>query len=208
MMMRPRRLALIAACFLGGCFSVEQPYPEKTYYVLEAQRPTTDPPAQDGSVLMVTPVRVAPQGEGRELVYRQSPQEWESDFYHEFFFPVQAMITDATREWMQASGALQVVATETGLVAPTLYLESSLTALHGDYADIDHPRAVMEMQFFLTEPKGSEMHLLLSREYHEEVPLEALTPEALVAGLDKALADILQEVESAVAEARAPKGPR
>ena len=55
----------------------------------------------------------------------------------------------------------------------------------------ESPRAVLEMEFFLTSEIPEKPGILMQKRYAKSVPLTGRTPEALVKGWNQALEEIL-----------------
>jgi hypothetical protein len=70
-------------------------------------------------------------------------------------------------------------------------LEGTVNALYGDFRNANSPRAVLEMEFFLTSEIPGKPGILMQKRYAKSLPLTGRTPEALVKGWNEALEEIL-----------------
>lgn len=189
MMMSIGRLFVtwLAASFLfPGCVSIEKSYPDKRYFVLDiALNAPPHKPAESGT-LQIASARVSPRFADRNFVYRRSDTRFESDFYNQFLISPGVLVTEELRRELSRSGMFKFVIGSVNALAPTHTLETVVNTLYGDFRDLKAPKAVIEMEFFLTQeasPSGIVFHKL----YHRTIPLDGRNPEALVQGWNKAL---------------------
>jgi ABC-type uncharacterized transport system auxiliary subunit len=182
-------VALLAS--VAGCVSVEKSYPDKRYFVLEAKRNESAANPKAGGVLLVATLRVSPRYEGRSFVYRIGDASFESDFYNQFLVSPGALLTEEVRRAAsQAEVAQHVIGTASQL-EPTHVLEGTIDALYGDFRDVAAPKAVLEMEFFLSKESASKAEIVRRKRYAKSVPVNGRTAEALVKGWNDALNEIL-----------------
>jgi cholesterol transport system auxiliary component len=199
--LKPRYLSLLCCVLLGSCVNIERSYPDKHYFVLEVslkQPPTT---RTVNGVLAVSDMRVSRRYEGQSFVYRLSETSYESDFYNQFLIAPAALITEEVRKALaQAQVFEHVIGSSTDWEA-AYRLQGAVNSLYGDFTDAQAPRAVIEMQFFLTKKTPTGEAIVMAKRYTKSVPVGARSPDALVKGWDTALEDILNsfiaEVKSA-----------
>ena len=201
-------LLVLAVATLGGCLNLSRRYAEKTYFVLDAERPSTSEAgvadasdAAEGrrsSTLAVRPFRVAPGFESRKLVYRTGEMSFESDFYNEYFLPAGAQVTQATRDWLGRAGLFSGVLGEGSLVDADYVLEGSLRALHGDFSGGGGPTAVVALQVFLLRNSDRGAEILLQKDFEARESISSRAPEDLVIGLGDGLSAILSDLERAI----------
>jgi cholesterol transport system auxiliary component len=181
-------LALVGVC--SGCVSLERGYPDKRYFVLEAAaKPSPSNPSAN-ETLQVSDMRVSPKYAGRSFVYRTSATVYESDFYNQFLVSPASLITEEVRKVLIESQLFQYVISSSNLLQPSYILEGTVNALYGDFRDANSPRAVLEMEFFLTSEIPAKAGILMQKRYAKAVPVQGSSPEALVKGWNEALADI------------------
>lgn len=206
-----KRLSIGATClaFLAfmlattGCVRLEKKYPDKRLYLLTAARPGAPSSPTPGAVLAVRSFRVSPPYEGKNLLYHNADQSYESDFYHEFLVPPSQMITERVTRWMTDCGLFEYVVDPTSRMRPTHSLEGNVVAMYGDNAGSGGPMAVLEIQFFLFAEKDRQAEVALSNTIRKTVPIPETEPMAVAAGLDEALQQILTEFEEAARAAMA-----
>ena len=111
--MTSTRALLAAALFLApaGCVSLERPYPERTFYAIDATRegPKRPAAAAPKAVLRIAPCRVSPAFDTPKIVARLDASRYETDFYSEFFIAPGEMLTEEVREWLERSGLFGAV---------------------------------------------------------------------------------------------------
>ncbi len=184
--------ALAAVGFLvSGCVSLEKSYPDQHYFVLEVQRDVNPAkPARDG-VLEVADVRVSPRYSEKGFVYRTSEARYESDFYNQFLVAPASIITEELRKGLAQSQVFRHVIGASNQLQPTHVLEAAVSALYGDFRDGVAPKAVLEMEFFLSKNSDGRSEVVMEKRYARSVNLDRRSPEALVRGWNRALEETL-----------------
>jgi cholesterol transport system auxiliary component len=181
---------------LTGCFNVSKSYPEKHYFVLSASRSKKISPAVSNAVLKIQRFSVSPQFDGQGFVYKNGNLSYKSDFYNEFFIPPGLMMAEEVEKWLAGSGLFKYVMGFSSPVEPNFELEGVVSALYGNYIDIEAPKAVLEIQFFLVRHVSSRPVIVFGKTYHEETLIKGSAPDALVAGWNLSLEHILTRFET------------
>ena len=186
---RPGLLALLALC--AACVGIERSYPDKRYYVLEvpAKANPSNPAASE--TLEVSNIRVSPRYADRSFVYRTSESGYESDFYNQFLVAPTSLITEEVRKGLIETQNFKHVIGSANQSQPSYVLEGTVNALYGDFRNADSPRAVLEMEFFLSSEIPAKPGILMQKRYAKSIPLTGRSPEALVKGWNQALEEIL-----------------
>ena len=188
-MFRHSMLALLALC--AACVGIEKSYPDKRYFVLEASaNPSSANPAGN-ETLEVSNIRISPRYADRSFVYRTSEAGYESDFYNQFLVSPSSLITEEVRKALTGSQIFKYVISPTNQSQPSYVLEGTVNALYGDFRNPNSPRAVLEMEFFLTSEIPGNPGIQMQRRYAKSLPLTGRTPEALIKGWNQALEEIL-----------------
>ena len=182
-------LVLLALC--AGCFGIERSYPDKHYFVLEAGTNTSSSDSSANETLQVSSIRVSPRYADRGFVYRTSEAGYESDFYNQFLVSPAALITEEVRKDLTASQVFKYVISSSSPLQPSYVLDGTVNALYGDFRNINSPRAVLEMEFFLTSEIPAKPGILMQKRYAKSLPLTGRSPDALVKGWNQALEEIL-----------------
>jgi hypothetical protein len=100
-------------------------------------------------------------------------------------------MTEEIRKGLIASEVFKYVISPSSPLPPSFVLEGSVNALYGDFRYPDSPRAVLEMEFFVTSETPAKPGILMQKRYLKSIPLSGRSPEALVKGWNEALAEIL-----------------
>jgi cholesterol transport system auxiliary component len=185
-------VALLALC--AACVGIEKSYPDKRYFVLEVSaNPSPANPAAN-ETLEVSNIRVSPRYADRSFVYRTSEAGYESDFYNQFLVSPASLITEEVRKGLTGSQVFKHVIGSSNQSQPSYVLEGTVNALYGDLRNVNSPRAVLEMEFFLTSEVPGQPGILMQKRYAKSVPLTGRTPEALIKGWNEALEEILNSL--------------
>ena len=179
---------------LTSCVSIEKGYPDKRYYVLSAMGSGVTANPSFNGVLMVANFRVSPRYEGKSFVYRRSEANFESDFYNQFLVSPGALLTEEVRRGLARAQIFQYIVSASSRLEPTHILEGSVNALYGDFRDTSSPRAVLEMEFFLSRELPANAEIVTQKRYSESVAVNGRSPEALVKGWNEALEAILSSL--------------
>src|SRR5262245_42147517 len=100
--------ALLSAVFLSGCLS-RPPLTVERFSISPSPAAPAKAPVFD-EVLAVRNVFVAPQFEGRFLVYRLGESAYETDPYAQWLVTPERMLGGAVRRWLRGSGLFRDVA--------------------------------------------------------------------------------------------------
>lgn len=195
---------MLAACLLGSasCISFEKPAPDKRYHVLEVERPGQARAEALQGTLKVSEAKISPRYDKNVLIYRIGDLQYETDFYNEFFVSPRELITEETLRWLEDSGLFALVVGGDYRLGNSYDLTLAVNSLYGDYRNPDAPQAVLDMQALVIGiGKHARREVIFKRDYTERVPIADHAAEACVAGLNKALANILARLEADLAEA-------
>jgi len=187
------RLALAASTMLAlAACSIGKPIPEATTYVVEPPMSAPAPATQRRpETLRMGNVRMAAAFSGNALVYRADDVQFISDPYNAFIADPAAMLGNRMAEWLDHAGPFKTVA-QPGSARPAQYvLEASVTELYGDFRPGKPPAAVMAVQFALIDQTGARPEVVLDRTIASRVDIPKASPDELVRGYGKALAEIL-----------------
>ena len=139
-------------------------------------------------------VRVAAAYAGNSLVYRLDDVHYASDPYNAFIAEPGAMFGNQIATWLDSAGAFRTVA-QPGSGSPAAYvLEAAVTELYGDFREGRGPAAVLTVQFVLIDQASARPQVVRERTIASRVELAQASPDALVRGYGKALADILSQL--------------
>jgi len=189
-------LAVVGALIVAGC-SLGKPIPQATTYVVEPPPPAAAAAAaRRPEMLRLGNVRVAAAYAGNSLVYRLDDVQYTSDPYNAFIAEPGAMFGNQMAAWLDSAGPFRTVA-QPGSGTPAAYvLEATVTELYGDFREGRGPAAVLSVQFVLIDQVSARPKVVRERTIASRVELAQSSPDALVRGYGKALADILSQLVS------------
>ena len=189
----------LLSCGLLGCRSGGS---NSRYYMLNVVRETGPSRPRSVPVLAVPRFTIDTAYSNRELVYRLGPSQYESDAYNEFLVPPALMLTEKTRDWLDACGLFGQVLGVGSSLQPTHRFEANVTALYGDFRDRKAPKAVIELRVFVLEIQdGADPKPIFGKTYRAAAVPENRNPDSLIAGLNRSLQTILIDLEKDLAAA-------
>lgn len=189
---------LLATWLLPACVRLERQSPDKTSYVLAAERPPAPATHIRSGILQITPLRISRRFAGRGFVYRQAESRYQIDFYNQFLISPAGMVQEEIVRWLSASGLFAAVSSSAGPLPPDYLLQGRINDLHGDYRS-QQPAAVLAISFMLLDQRGVGSPLLLDRDYRSRIPLNGTSPQALIDAWNAALTRILGDLENDLA---------
>jgi len=189
-----RMLCSLAILGLVSCTLPTRPAVGPTAWMVSPDRTSPPRQARTDIWLKMGSVSVTPPFDGRSLVYRTGDQRYEKDFYNVYATIPAEMIGNAQRQWLNKANIFSSTIGQSNSLFPFYYLQASVEEFYGDYRK--QPEAVVSVEFFLSATgNGKANPLIGANRYTKRVALKDNTPEALVLGLQEALAQILNEYE-------------
>jgi uncharacterized lipoprotein YmbA len=187
------RWGLMFLLLLAGCVTLERSYPDKQFFVLEieAVKPIHTP---GHGVLQISSVRISPRYEGKSFIYRLSDTSYETDFYDEFLIAPATLIAEELVKGLTRAELFQYVIDSSSQLPPTHGMEAAVNALYGDFRNSGAPKAVLEMEFFVSKATAGKSEIAMQKRYAQAVALEGRSPDALVKGWNRALEAILRDL--------------
>jgi uncharacterized lipoprotein YmbA len=198
-------LLVLIAFTLLACAPTRPPIDTANWLVAPER---TGPPRKMQSPLWLKmgAFSVATPFDTKSLVYRVSDQRYEKDFYNAYIATPSSMFSNASRQWLDQSGIFRITVAQGTSFFPFYTLQATIDELYGDYRV--KPEAVVSVQFFLTVTNPNlPTPLITAKRYTQRVALTNNLPQTLVLGQQRALADILQQLEADLfaASANLPK---
>jgi uncharacterized lipoprotein YmbA len=192
---------LLALGAAASCSSISRPYPEKSFFAVDAGPTPAAAKAPGEGALRVRRLRVARPYDGLTFVYKTGASEFRTDYYNGFIAAPEALLTSETIRWLAAAGPFASVV-DVASSAPSRYaLEGNVTALCGDLTDPKAPKAILEVRFFLLDESGAEAAVKFQKAYAVSAPAAGDKPAELAAAWGQALRQILSALAADLAKA-------
>jgi uncharacterized lipoprotein YmbA len=197
-------LAVIAFTLLG-CAPTRPPM-DTANWLVAPERTGSPRKMQSPLWLKMGAFSVATPFDTKSLVYRVGDQRYEKDFYNTYISTPSNMFSNATRQWLDQSGIFRITVAQGTSFFPFYTVQATIDEIYGDYRE--KPEAVVSVQFFLTVTNPNLTNpLITAKRYTQRVALADNLPQTLVLGQQRALAEILQQLEADLfaASANLPK---
>ncbi len=197
--MRALALMLLVVALAGCGVSLSRPAPEKMSFLLHASRASAQPAARaHAHTLRINRFDVAQPFSGKPLVYRTGETRFETDFYNEFVATPAGMLTERTAGWLRDARTFRNIIPMTLTIEHRYVLEATGVEMYADLRDAAQPQAVLSIRFYLARD-DAQSAILYDKTIARRVPLGARAPEAIAAGLDRALIGVLETLEADLA---------
>jgi ABC-type uncharacterized transport system auxiliary subunit len=172
---------------LGAC-SLAGRTPEMRYYVLALPEPATP---QLSAPIRVDGLTVEEPYTGRQIAYRTSPYRLDYYSYHRWAGRPQSVVGSAVRDYLERATR--------GDDGPPIEITAHIRRLE----EVDAPDGwFADLALDVTARRDGEV--VLEHAYAEREPAAVRNPEAVVAAMSRALARILEQLVSALAQAAPP----
>lgn len=193
----PRRILLGLPLALAACGLSERPYAEQRQWPLVARRSSTLPPPARGLVLELRSLRAGAGLETRGLQTILPDGSIQTAFYEQWAVPPAQGVEDSLRTWLTQSGLFTAVVGQGSRGAPDLSLEGEVTALWATSV-----AGTATVAITLIDLRSPARQIRLQRSFTAAAPLRDADPAAAVQAQMAALADVLTQIEAAIATSR------
>jgi len=194
---RPVLLFFLAVwgVLLPGCVHLQKNFPDIKTYCLNTSSGEHAVYAGPAISVRLNPILAVSQFADRYLTYRTGEMRYESDFYNQLMASPAVMIKDQAEGWLKGSPPIEFVLPADVATNPYYSIDGKLLEFYGDYRRSDEPKAVLKIEWTVSEsgPEGRKM--LFQRVYPGSISIPGTLPRFLVAGWNQVLAKILAEFE-------------
>ncbi len=181
---------VLVASFSSACLPKPRPAPDITYEDISVALPEQTSSAVDAT-LLVRRLRVVAPFDRSSFYYKTGDGTFEFDYYYRFIAPPGDLLTNGTREWLDAAGLFAGVIDPRSRLEYRYVAEGTVTELFGDYTGTT-PKAVIGMDLTLLDDAEGLAKTLLRKKYRVEVTVESSDQTRYADAVGKALARILE----------------
>ncbi|AMC36843.1 ABC-type transport auxiliary lipoprotein family protein [Janthinobacterium sp. B9-8] len=181
-------IVLLCTVLLAACGTA---IPIKETYLPVAERTGMAQAKHFKGSLQIAPFSAQAPFAERSFFYRESAQRFVKDPYREWLSPPAQLLTLSTQRWLQASGLFSEVLPLAAKQAGDYQLSGELLTLHTDLQA--QPLAVAKLHIRLSSANSP---VILDTILTANEPLTGTTANEIAAGLDRALANTLKQLES------------
>ena len=192
-------IAAVMITIIAGCGVQKRDPAEKTTYLLNIERPSSNAAPQSAVCLSIAPCKAVSPFSGRSLVYRTGPVQYEQDYYNLFLTGPDEQISEAMQQWFFRAGYENChVAGGSTNSETMIYLFPKLDVFCTDFEHRDNPVATVRMHVsFAYYHLTSGQDALINKAFSAETPLPAKpTAAQVVEGLSVSLSQIFKQLET------------
>ena len=178
-----------------GCVHLQKNFPDIKTYCLDAGAGEYAVYAGTAISVRLNPISAVSQFADRYLTYRTGENRYESDFYNQLMASPAVMIKDQAQGWLRRSPAIEFVLPAEATANPYYLIDGKILEFSGDYRKTDKPKAVLKIEWTVSEsgPEGNEV--LFQKVYSEAISISETSPRILMEGWNRVLAKILSQFE-------------
>ena len=205
------RVRLAAALALASGCLARPPLVTQTFSI-DAPPRREQARSRLAQVVSLKKVDVAPQFDGKSLLYRTGEHELERDPYASFAASPGDMLTAAIREYLRSSRYVRDVVEPGGEIPADLVIEVYASELSGDFRKADDAAGVLGLQFLVLPARtASDPAPLLRKEYTRRNRVARRSADEVVLAwnqdLSQVMQDFLRDLEAALADAATTSRP-
>lgn len=198
---------LFAAALTADCGCLAKPALVSQTFSIDPPPPRDAARSQPATVISLKKVDVAPQFDGKSLLYRTGDHELERDPYASFAAPPADMLTAAIRQYLRDARCVRDVVEPGDELPADLLVEVHASELSGDFRRKDDAAGVLGLEFLVLPAPGSADPVpLLRKEYFRRKRIPSRSAAAVVVAWNQALSEVMQDflADLEVALAREP----
>lgn len=195
-MINSTKILILLSLLIFSCAKLEQNYPVRNFYVIDAQRSSSKALYTSKKTLEINRFNISPKYSGREFVYKVSENKYVSDFYNQFFKSPETLLNSETYGWLTESGIFKNVISGSIEVETDYILDANISDIYVDIRNPGDTKSILSIQFFITEETPTDTKLIFNKNYREEITAEDRSAESFVKGWNTALESILTSLEN------------
>lgn len=186
----PFYILIFLCLFCTSCSPLKRSYPEKNYFALNIPGAPVYTSKFGKSAVRIKSFKAPPQYQNKNFVYRIGENEYTTDFYNEFLTAPTGMIAVEAARWFENAGLFKNVIMQSSQILPDFVIEGAIENLYGDFKDKANAKAVISIKLFLIDARKAKSRIVLQKTYNSSQQLGDDSPEELVKGWNKGLAEI------------------
>jgi cholesterol transport system auxiliary component len=176
-----------------SCISfLKKEYPQKKYFIISPNLEKATTLLFKSNNIKISKVKVSPFFEGKNFVYRQGENSYESDYYNEFLIFPAYNLNEVIGKWFSKSNPSESPQME--FLDSTYLLSTNIESMYVDFREEKIPKTMWDIVFLLQ--KYNDTNLLFKKRYILETRLESMTPENIIQSWNVGLTEILTSLQA------------
>ena len=180
--------------FTSSCGQLKRKYPARNYYTLGVGQ-LENKQSSGKEYLKIVRVRLNPEYYHQDFNYKIGDNQFQSDFYNQFYKPIDLIVIAELYKWLSNSGIFKEVLPANSIVESKYYLYANIVDIYADFTGPE-PKAVLNMQFFLIDESTGMPRLAYTNVYNQDLALVNSLPETIVDGWNKELKTIFTQFQN------------
>jgi cholesterol transport system auxiliary component len=190
---RKKIVIAVVPLIIISCSSIlKKEYPQKKYFIINPNYEKAAESLFKTNNIKVTKVKISPFFEGKNFVYRQGENSYESDYYNEFLVFPAYNLNESISKWFSKSNPSETPSFE--FQDSTYLLAVIIESMYVDFRDEKNPKTKWEISFTLQ--KSNDQNLVFKKDYIIETTIEKITPENVIKSWNYGLSEILVQLQA------------
>ncbi len=167
-------------------------YPQKKYFIITPNYEKATDSLFKINNIKTLKVKISPFFEGKNFVYRQGENSFESDYYNEFLVFPAYNLNESISKWFSKSNPSEAPSFE---FQDTTYLLTVIVeSMYVDFRDEKNSKTNWEITFILQ--KNNEQNILFKKDYQLETKIDKVIPENIIKSWNNGLTEILIQLQN------------
>ncbi len=176
-----------------SCSSIlKKEYPQKKYFIITPYYEKATSSLYKTNNIKTLRVKISSFFEGKNFVYRQGENSYESDYYNEFLVFPAYNLNESISKWFSKSNPSETPSFESQ--DTTYLLTVIIESMYVDFRDEKNPKTNWEITFILQ--KNNEQNILFKKDYQIETRIDKITPENIIKSWNNGLTEILIQLQN------------
>ena len=190
---RTTYIILIFIFFNISCSSIlKKEYPQKKYFIITPNYEKATSSLFKTNNIKTLKIKISSFFEGKNFVYRQGENSFESDFYNEFLVFPAYNLNESISKWFSKSNPSETPSFE--FQDTTYLLTVIIESMYVDFRDEKNSKTNWGIIFILQ--KNNEQNILFKKDYQIETRIDKITPENIINSWNNGLTEILIQLQN------------